>query len=561
MIERLRNYKIELFLLALAILPHIAIAFSNPNTILDWYSSDDGFYYFQVARNLAEGHGFTFDGINKTNGFHPLWLFLITPIFAFAQINNLLPLRVLMFFSAVISGTSAILFYRILRSYVSSGIAILAGILWIAVPRIHDITMRAGVESGINAFTLLLYWHGLVTYIADSRNRKQRDWVRLGFVAVLAILARLDNVFIVGVGSLWLLVNLDGGKHPLRSRPQWSSRLINWLFHLAPIVAIMMVYMAWNILDFGTAIPVSGQVKTWWGTLRNTVYGFPVRHMTAFWGQFFTDDPELGPWSLATSQLYRASELILTVAGLTVSTLARRLALIGLGVLAGGLSAVVIWAERMYFKRAAKALGLVPFFLGCFAQISYYKVSGSVAQQPWYWVGEMIFILLSLGLLVGGIIGLLRNLFTEVVHWVGPPAIAMLLTVISLSFAAFIQGAIRLPGDGSNHYYYHRPAWLERHTESGARIAITGAGNLGYFTEGRNIINLDGLINSYDYFLALKSGRGSDFLESVGVDYIFGNEYILTETNPYEPMLEGRLQTSEIYVFGDRELKLWRFVP
>src|SRR5207249_52514 len=42
---------------------------------------DDAFYYFQIARHLAQGRGFTFDGIHPTNGFHPLWLFLLVPIY------------------------------------------------------------------------------------------------------------------------------------------------------------------------------------------------------------------------------------------------------------------------------------------------------------------------------------------------------------------------------------------------------------------------------------------------------------------------------------------------
>src|SRR3970282_2903801 len=88
--ERLKPYRVEIFLLLLALLPALYIAFGNPNTILDWYSSDDGFLYFQVARNLAAGHGFTFDGINPTNGFHPLLLFILTPIFALCRTDPLL---------------------------------------------------------------------------------------------------------------------------------------------------------------------------------------------------------------------------------------------------------------------------------------------------------------------------------------------------------------------------------------------------------------------------------------------------------------------------------------
>ena len=45
-------------------------------------NSDDSFYYFQIARNLAKGKFSTFDGgITRTNGYHPLWLLLITPFY------------------------------------------------------------------------------------------------------------------------------------------------------------------------------------------------------------------------------------------------------------------------------------------------------------------------------------------------------------------------------------------------------------------------------------------------------------------------------------------------
>ena len=44
--------------------------------------TDDAFYYFQIARYLAEGNFSTFDGgITRTNGYHPVWLLLITPIY------------------------------------------------------------------------------------------------------------------------------------------------------------------------------------------------------------------------------------------------------------------------------------------------------------------------------------------------------------------------------------------------------------------------------------------------------------------------------------------------
>lgn len=567
MLARLRTWlnrhPFEVFVLLLAFLPQIYLSLSNPNTILDWYNSDDGFYYFQAARNLAEGYGFTFDRINPTNGFHPLWLFLITPVFALAQSDVLLPLRVLMLLSALISAGSAILLYRLLLRQGAGPGGALAGLLWIIVPRIHDLVLHSGTEAGLNAFCLLLFWAALVRTPAVRGGRLNLGGLlALGGLASLAVLARLDNVFFVAAGGIWLwLRSWQPPNSPVLQGNPWAWRFQVAAAFLAPVALTLAAYVAWNLLAFGTATPVSGQVKLWWGTLRNTAYGFPVKNWVDFGGQFFTDHPELGPWSLATASLYAAAEGLLTWLGQAVSVPARRMALLALGGILAALAGGLVWAERKFVRSAAVSLGLLPFFVGCFLQIAYYKFGGSVAQQPWYWMAQMIWLLFGLGLLLAALL-----------RWLGRvlPAAGRLAPVLgglaalglTLFYLGHLQGAIRQPGDGSNHFYLHRARWLQANVEPGARVAITGSGNLGYFSQGITIVNMDGLMNTVDYLHALQAERGAQYLAELGVDYIFGNEYILTQTNPYGPMLEGHLQPYSQYLFGeDRVLPLWRFVP
>lgn len=74
---------------------------------------------------------------------------------------------------------------------------------------------------------------------------------------------------------------------------------------------------------------------------------------------------------------------------------------------------------------------------------------------------------------------------------------------------------------------------LEGYTEPGSLIGMTGGGNAGYFIKDRTIVNMDGLINSYQYFEAVKKGEGGKYLENIGLDYVFANYYIVTETMPY----------------------------
>jgi len=560
---RLREFRFEIFFILLSLLPSLYLALGNPNTILDWYSSDDGFYYFQVARNLASGLGFTFDGLNPTNGFHPLWLLLITPLFLFAQVDRLLPLRLLLVLSALLSAGTAILLFRLLRRYTSMWVAGFVGLLWIVLPRLHNLTLHTGVEAGLSAFCILLFWLFLVEFSPGADNRQ--TLLRLAVLSLLgslAIFARLDSAFLVGFGGLWLLLRLWQPARKRTSRSAWPWRISVAAALFGPLALLLLLYLGWSWLAFGIAMPISGQVKLWWGTLRNTVYGFPVRDWVDFAGQFFTDDPELGPWSLVTAPLYTVAEWLLTIFGLAVSISARRVMLLSLGAVLSALAGALLWVERKALGAAARGLGLLPFFLACLVQISYYKVAGSLAQQPWYWIPEMIFLLLALGLLLNVLLRVIARQLPQRALSAAPLLGNFLLAGLGLAFLVFIQSALRAPGDGSNQFYIHRARWLEANTETSARVAITGAGNLAYFTEARTIINMDGLMNTAAYLEAMQAGQGAEYLASLGVDYVFGNEYILTETNPYEPMLAGHLEPYATYLFGeDRQLLLWRFVP
>ncbi len=59
------------------------LAATEPDRLLG-FVPDDAFCYFGVAEHFREGWGFSFDGLTKTNGFHPLWALIITPVLAVA---------------------------------------------------------------------------------------------------------------------------------------------------------------------------------------------------------------------------------------------------------------------------------------------------------------------------------------------------------------------------------------------------------------------------------------------------------------------------------------------
>ena len=62
--------------------------------------------------------------------------------------------------------------------------------------------------------------------------------------------------------------------------------------------------MLWNEIMIGSIMPLSGQLKKFWGTLPQTVYGVSISGIGNFLGEFFSPDKNIGPWNLFTHPLY-----------------------------------------------------------------------------------------------------------------------------------------------------------------------------------------------------------------------------------------------------------------
>ena len=176
----------ELGLVATALIAHLYILLSPTRTILNWYLNDDAFYYFKVASNISSGLGITFDGINVTNGFHPLWMLINVPVFWFAGFDLFLPLRVLIIVSSLLSAGTGVLLFRFLRRFILPEIAAVAAVTWVFLPGIHSVVVANGLENNLSAFMImwLLY---ISSRFIDSKPQIGRV-AMLGLVAGLTVL-------------------------------------------------------------------------------------------------------------------------------------------------------------------------------------------------------------------------------------------------------------------------------------------------------------------------------------------------------------------------------------
>ena len=227
------------WLFAFGFLVRIILAWL-PEKYLFYLVSDDAYYYFSVAKNLLNRGLFSADGITATNGFHPLWLFVITPLFGFYDTAPWLCIRLALSFSALLDTATAVLIYLILNRLNKPGPAFWAAAFYLFNPYALLHTMN-GLETALNNFFI-----ALLIYLSIQANPHwlESGWFYMGTVGGLAFLSRTDNVFV--------LATLFSGLF-------FQGRRFSPLLKMTALVLLVAApWLVYNWLFSGTLVQSSG---------------------------------------------------------------------------------------------------------------------------------------------------------------------------------------------------------------------------------------------------------------------------------------------------------------
>lgn len=542
---------LEVLLAIFIFLYHLVCSFRPATAILRWYSIDDAFFYFETAKNIAMGLGSTFDGISLTNGYHPLWMAILIPIFKLGTVNLILPLRVLIALQGAMTGLMAIFAIRFFSVFALPEVAVVSGVFLALSPTLHRWIAVGGMETGLNALLAMALMHLSTRVLGKSigSDARNKDFFLLGIVGGLALLARLDNIYLVSMLGIWISLIAARESHPgsWADRERARTAVSSLIMFFIPVAMMLLGYMIWSWIVFETPMPVSGLVKRWWGMVPGNPYGRPATGLRELYIETFASkDRNLVPFSL----LYRVLMPL-------IDKINSLLAKVGLPPLMKSIwvmltGALIILSD---WRRSAKRLKLsliVPIAIASAIHILYYKLGGYVATRYWYWVLEIILIVIFGALVASAVFGRLG------VFRFGRAGTRIVAAVVCgwtmFSFVSYLNNLV--PDRNVDPPKYIAVAsWLTNRTEDGSIIATNGGGALAYFLEDRALINLDGLVNSYAYYQSLRAGDAAEYLEEVGVDYIIGREEFLLNYQPYKNMLAGRLKESER--FGG--LVLWTY--
>jgi len=336
----------------------------------------------------------------------------------------------------------------------------------------------------------------------------------------------------------------EGDKGPLSDlRDYWRKWIADGALYYGIVLGALGIYMAWNKFVFGTSSPVSGQIKQWWASLPGRAYGGSSRDILSFFGlSYITEE---NAWSPVSGIIGHWAENMYRI--LKIEDVWRYLILL---IVFAVVFYLILLTNRKKGKSALAQLSLIPLLSSVWLQVLYYNALKYAGHKEWYWVGQLITIVLTLSLILGMLCTIVRRIpYISILAW-------GLAAYMSLNMGLPFWNAIRqsMP---YNHWAPDAPFMdivplLEEHTEPGSIIGLTGGGNVGYFIHDRTIVNMDGLINSYAYFQALQARTGGQYLQNIGLDYVLANPVILDQ-QPYKGQFNQYLKPLNVY-YGGKQL-------
>ncbi|MBR61982.1 MAG: hypothetical protein CL904_04905 [Dehalococcoidia bacterium] len=485
-------FKQKPFLLVLlpAIVLHLILScLSVEYLISELFLVDDAFYSMKIARNIAAGLGTTFDGIHPTNGFQPLWVWLLVPVYWFEPDNLYGPVKASVVILSIFNLAAGYVLYRLVLSITKlHAAALVSAAVWLINPYFVKRVIN-GLESPIAILFLLAVLFMWVVSLDYGKTRQGKlKWAIFGVLIGLSMLSRVDSIFLVGT---CFIVGLILQRIPM-------EYLRGWL--IAGVVAgiVLIPWLVFSFDGFGTPIPTSGGAVRHWISFRSGGDG---------------------------SEILFFSEEVISRSILSVTMLASIWAQTGLSLSLGAISILVILVLLIVivafvrpFRSAVLALyqdnpglHLISFIFSLIIFLFY------TFYLPAHWYFERYF--LAIYIIYALYIGLSYRFFwLQLAQSLGKKfnrRIMLLTTIPLLLFAVYIPAW--LPGHQEDGFY-RAGIWINENLPQDAIVGSYLAGTVGYFSE-RKLVDLDGKVNRNAAEALIEANIGN-YIRENGINFV-----------------------------------------
>ncbi len=435
---------------------------------------DDAYYYFKVAQHVVAGDGSTFDGISHTNGYHPLWLIVLLPVFGVVRSRTAA--------LTAVKGVCGLLWIATLWQVGRIGRAVdapgtngtAAGAMWLGcLPIALYSTFYArsmpfaGVETALVVPLILI----AVARLMQTRAPTPRAQWAIGAWLAAAVLARLDAVYVVAMLALMVALRLPFER--FTDRVSAAARIG------APAAIMFVVDVIVNKVWFGAALTTSTRAKTMSG---GTAHHFALH-------QYFVD-PASMPIVVGIGT---ASGLVVVSAAVTArlarGDVARREQLTRLADIV-----TALWV--------AGALSTVVFDL-----------QSSWALWPWYYYEAFLVLLLGPGIVLASLAPALR---------LGGPRQWPVAIAAAGAVGIALGGILRVDANGTENFYTQNAKGAMALNKALPRNAVVAmgdrAGIVAYFLD-RPVVQVEGIVNSNEYLDAVPAAHAHAFLKREHVTF------------------------------------------
>ncbi len=266
-----RNPPLDLLFLT-QIVAGLAVLFylASMRDVVLRFVPDDAFYYFTIARNWAGGTPSSFDGLTYTNGYHPLWQWLLIPIAYLIREADLFA-RAATILGLLSYAAAALLTRRALTREQNP-------YAWFAIVWTISALLFSPVY-GMEGPLCVMLFSCLWLLSATPNPLSTRRAILIGLISGLFGLSRIDHlVWIIALDG-WLIW-------------QWPQKKLTFksLFVAGAIQATLVIgYLASNYLVWGHWLPVSALIKV----ARSGAFGLDIPYSILYWTSLAALAPSL----------------------------------------------------------------------------------------------------------------------------------------------------------------------------------------------------------------------------------------------------------------------------
>lgn len=414
---------------------------------------DDAFFYFQIARNIVGGFGSTLDGINLTNGYHPLWMLILLPVFKYVSspFPDLAPVRIALLIQVLLIFGTSLFVARIFARFTDSRWISAFGMIVFLLNPFFLYGSVNGLETPLMLFFLSFFF---LLALRIEEGTSDRYWL-IGIVGGLLVLSRIDAVLYVGAFLGWTFVCGD-----------WKDSLKKALMVAVPAAVVISPWIVWNYLNFHMLLTSASDAST----LAN--HAIIVQDHGPSFGQFLKA-------IIYTSQYH-------------LDAFFQRTGMYALGAaFFGALIALVLQGVVQVPKRWREIPVSIALFIG-FVGIFIANASIRWSAREWYFIAFDIFFSIAVVIVT-------RELFKRVNY----PRLVACALLGAVLFSFYVDWSKQI-APGKNQYdaqgaMLGAAQWMEANLPSGTSIGTYSPGFMSYFDPNLHIIDLDGLANNSVY--------------------------------------------------------------